>query len=171
MKSEAGSSRILPRMLSKAGPSLASTDGLLSHWCGYRPSSGPASGPSIVRVVALKGYLGYLHFEPAHANYRRYYELAAKYKLPVMFHTGDTYSPKAKLKFAHPLGVDEVAVDHPDTRFLICHIGNPWVTDAAEVIYKNMNVWADLSGLVVGDESAFTSEEGRDRIAHRFGGD
>ena len=117
------------------------------------------------RVVALKGYLGYLHFEPAHANYRRYYELAAKHKLPVMFHTGDTYSPMAKLKFAHPLGVDEVAVDHPRTRFLICHIGNPWVTDAAEVIYKNMNVWADLSGLVVGDDTAFTSEEGRDRIA------
>ena len=64
-------------------------------------------------VVALKGYLGYLHFEPAHPNYRRYYELAAKYDVPVMFHTGDTYSPRAKLKYAHPLGVDEVAVDHP----------------------------------------------------------
>ena len=49
-------------------------------------------------VVALKGYLGYLHFEPAHPNYRRYYELAAKYRVPVMFHTGDTYSPQAKLR-------------------------------------------------------------------------
>src|SRR5215831_17276297 len=50
-------------------------------------------------VVALKGYLGYLHYEPAHPNYRRYYELAAKYQVPVMFHTGDTYSPRAKLKY------------------------------------------------------------------------
>ncbi len=63
------------------------------------------------RVAALKCYLGYLHFEPAHPNYRRYYELAAKFKLPVYFHTGDTYSAMAKLKYAHPLGVDEVAVD------------------------------------------------------------
>ena len=31
------------------------------------------------RVVALKGYLGYLHFEPGHANYRLYYEMAAKH--------------------------------------------------------------------------------------------
>ena len=116
-------------------------------------------------VVALKGYLGYLHFEPAHANYRRYYELAAKYRVPVMFHTGDTYSPQAKLKFAHPLGVDEVAVDHPDCRFVMCHLGNPWTTDAAEVIYKNMNVWADLSGLMVGDDGAFASEEGRETAA------
>jgi predicted TIM-barrel fold metal-dependent hydrolase len=116
-------------------------------------------------VVALKGYLGYLHFEPAHPNYRRYYELAAKYRLPVMLHTGDTYSPQAKLKYAHPLGVDEVAVDHPDCRFLMCHVGNPWTTDAAEVIYKNVNVWTDLSGLMVGDDGAFASEEGRDAAA------
>jgi predicted TIM-barrel fold metal-dependent hydrolase len=110
------------------------------------------------RVVALKGYLGYLHFEPAHSNYRRYYELAAKYRIPVMFHCGDTYSPMAKLRFAHPLGVDDVAVDHPEVRFVICHVGNPWFTDAAEVIYKNVNVWADLSGLIVGDDSAFAGE-------------
>jgi predicted TIM-barrel fold metal-dependent hydrolase len=116
-------------------------------------------------VVALKGYLGYLHFEPAHPNYRPYYELAARYNIPVMFHTGDTYSPHAKLKYAHPLGVDEVAVDHQDTRFVICHIGNPWTLEAAEVVYKNMNVWGDLSGLVLGGDEAFTTEEGRDSIA------
>jgi len=117
------------------------------------------------KVVALKCYLGYLHFEPAHPNYRRYYELAARYNLPVMFHTGDTYSPRAKLKYAHPLGVDEVAVDHPDARFVMCHIGNPWTTDCAEVVYKNMNVWADLSGLIVGDDADFASEEGRETMA------
>lgn len=116
-------------------------------------------------VVALKGYLGYLHFDPSHANYCRYYELAARYKIPVMFHTGDTYSPRAKLKYAHPLGIDDVAVDHPDTRFVICHIGNPWLTDAAEVIYKNMNVWGDLSGLMLGTDDAFTSEEGLEDAA------
>jgi predicted TIM-barrel fold metal-dependent hydrolase len=116
-------------------------------------------------VVALKGYLGYLHYEPAHPNYRRYYELAARHKIPVMFHTGDTYSPRAKLKFAHPLGVDEVAVDHPDCRFVLCHVGNPWTTDAAEVVYKNVNVWADLSGLLVGTDEVFASEEGREAAA------
>lgn len=117
------------------------------------------------RVAALKCYLGYLHYEPAHPNYRRYYELAAQYQIPVFFHTGDTYSAMAKLKYAHPLGVDEVAVDHPDTRFVICHLGNPWLTDAAEVVYKNLNVWADLSGLIVGDETVLVSEEDREMLA------
>ncbi|MBY0512612.1 MAG: amidohydrolase [Gemmataceae bacterium] len=117
------------------------------------------------RVVALKGYLGYLHYEPAHPSYRPYYELAARHHLPVMFHTGDTYSPMAKLRFAHPLGVDDVAVDHPTVKFVLCHCGNPWFTDAAEVVYKNMNVWADLSGLLVGDEADFDGEEAADAQA------
>lgn len=116
------------------------------------------------RVVALKGYLGYLHFEPAHANYHRYYELATKHRLPVIFHTGDTYSPKAKLKYSHPLGVDEVAVDHPQCRFVIAHLGNPWMLDAAELLYKNDNVWADLSGLVVGDRKLFRDDDWDDAL-------
>ena len=39
------------------------------------------------------------------------------------------------------------------------------MTDAAEVVYKNLNVWADLSGLVVGDGSEFASEEHRASIS------
>jgi uncharacterized protein len=117
------------------------------------------------RVAALKGYLGYLHYEPAHATYRIYYELAAKYRLPVVFHTGDTFSMYAKLKYAHPLGVDEVAVDHPETRFVLAHLGNPWMLDAAEVVYKNVNVWADLSGLFVGTAEDLAAEEQADNLA------
>lgn len=114
------------------------------------------------RVVALKGYLGYVHHFPNDPGYLPYYELAARYKLPVFFHTGDTYSPYAKLKFAHPLSVDEVAVDFPTVKFVLCHVGNPWTVDAAEVVYKNMNVWTDLSGLLVGEETDFTDESRAD---------
>src|SRR5262245_25529108 len=63
------------------------------------------------QVKALKGYLGYLHYGPDHPHYLPYYELAARHDVPFIFHTGDTYSPRAKLRFAHPLLVDDVAVD------------------------------------------------------------
>jgi predicted TIM-barrel fold metal-dependent hydrolase len=106
------------------------------------------------KLVALKAYLGYLHFGPEHPNYVPYYKLAARHGLPVIFHTGDTWSTKAKVKYAHPLRVDEVAVDHPDVKFVMAHLGNPWLIDAAEVVFKNDNVWADLSGLFVGDTNA-----------------
>jgi predicted TIM-barrel fold metal-dependent hydrolase len=108
-------------------------------------------------VKGFKAYLGYLHYGPDHPGYGPYYELAARYKLPFILHTGDTYSYRAKLKYAHPLLVDEVAVDHPGVRFVMAHMGNPWLPDTAEVLYKNnkperANVWTDLSGFVVGTD-------------------
>ena len=33
------------------------------------------------------------------------------------------------------------------------------------MIYKNVNVWADLSGLVIGEDSAFTAEERLDGLS------
>src|SRR5262249_19009879 len=123
--------------------------------------AGLATGPGRV----LKGYLGYLHFAPDHAGYRPYYERAARHGVPFIFHTGDTYSPRAKLRYAQPLLVDDVAVEHPDVRFVLAHLGNPWLTDAADVVYKNVNVWAELSGLFVGDETAFTAPERRDALS------
>jgi predicted TIM-barrel fold metal-dependent hydrolase len=116
------------------------------------------------QVRALKGYLGYLHFGPGDPAYLPYYELAARFGVPFVFHTGDTYSPRAKLRFAHPLLVDEVAVDHPEVRFVLAHCGNPWLTEAAEVVYKNVNVWADLSGLAVGPAAAFLAHEHQDAL-------
>jgi predicted TIM-barrel fold metal-dependent hydrolase len=117
------------------------------------------------RVRAFKAYLGYLPFGPDHAGYRPYYELAERYGVPFVFHTGDTYSAVARLRFAQPLGVDDVAVDHPGVKFVLAHLGNPWLTDAAEVVYKNVNVWADLSGLAVGDAASFAAQE-RQEVLH-----
>jgi len=109
------------------------------------------------KIQGFKIYLGYYHFYPYDNVYKPFYELAEKYNLIVMFHTGDNYSSKAKVKYAHPLNVDEVAVDYPKARFIIAHLGEPWVYDAAEVVYKNSNVYADVSGLVTGDLKKITN--------------
>jgi predicted TIM-barrel fold metal-dependent hydrolase len=123
------------------------------------------------KVKALKVYLGYLHYEPNCPAYRRYYKLAAKHKVPVIFHCGDTYSDTAKVKYAHPLKIDEVAVDFPETKFVLAHFGNPWIMDAAQLVYKNKNVFADLSAILIGDAEEFATmkEEGvLDRAAKRI---
>jgi predicted TIM-barrel fold metal-dependent hydrolase len=104
-------------------------------------------------VRGLKIYPGYEPFYPHDRKFDPVYEFAAKHKIPVMIHSGDTYSRTGKVKFSHPLQVDEVAVDHPDVNFVICHIGNPWIRDCMEVVYKNKNVYADISGLVLGNFS------------------
>jgi predicted TIM-barrel fold metal-dependent hydrolase len=117
------------------------------------------------RVKALKGYLGYLHLGPEHPGYVPYYQLAERYQVPFIFHTGDTFSSSAKLKYARPLLIDDVAVDFPNVRFVLAHLGNPWTDEAAEVIYKNINVWADLSGLVIGGDEVFAEEERLDGLS------
>lgn len=102
-------------------------------------------------IVGLKIYLGYYPFYAYDQVYDPVYELAAKYQVPVVFHTGDTYSERGLLKYSHPLTLDEVAVKHRDVTFMMAHFGDPWVLDGAEVVYKNRNMFADLSGLMVGD--------------------
>lgn len=102
-------------------------------------------------VKGLKLYPGYEPFYPHDPRLKVVYDLAEEFDVPVMIHTGDTYTPKGKVKYAHPLEVDEVAVDHPKVRFVICHLGNPWLVDCMEVVYKNANVYADFSGLILGE--------------------
>ena len=103
------------------------------------------------KVRGLKLYPGYEPFYPHDARCQVIYDLAMEYDVPVMIHTGDTFNPKGKVRFAHPLHVDDVAVDNPSLKLVICHVGNPWIRDCMEVVYKNKNVMADISGLVLGD--------------------
>jgi len=102
-------------------------------------------------VKGLKLYPGYEPFYPHDKRCQVLYDLAMEHDVPVMIHTGDTYTPKGKVRFAHPLHVDDVAVDYPKLKLVICHLGNPWIRDCMEVVYKNANVFADVSGLVLGD--------------------
>lgn len=102
-------------------------------------------------VKGLKLYPGYEPFYPHDPRLKVVYDLAEEFDVPVMIHTGDTYTPKGKVKYAHPLEVDEVAVDHRNVKLVICHLGNPWLVDCMEVVYKNANVYADFSGLILGE--------------------
>jgi len=111
------------------------------------------------RFKCIKIYLGYVHQWASDKNYEPAYKLAEKYHVPVVYHTGDTYSIKGKIKYADPLTIDEVAVDHPNVTFVIAHCGNPWIESAAEVAYKNPNVYLDGSAFLIGDLSKLPKEE------------
>ena len=100
--------------------------------------------------LGIKMYPGYNPVYPNDALHQGFFKLAAHYDVPVVFHTGDTANPLAHVRYAHPLGVDDAAVAHPDVRFIMAHYGNPWIVDATEVAKKNPNVFVDLSGLAQG---------------------
>ena len=103
------------------------------------------------RIRGLKLYPGYQWFELNAPALHPVYALAAEFGVPVMIHTGDTYTHTARIRYTHPLVVDDIAVDFRGTTFVICHLGNPWMTDAMQVIYKNENVLGDICGLTLGE--------------------
>jgi len=104
-------------------------------------------------ISAVKFYTGYDHYMPNGEQVRYALDELNKVKCPVIFHMGDCLNSvhRAKLKYAHPLHIDDIAVDYPDINFIIAHMGYPWVRDTAEVCYKNKNVFTDISGFVYGE--------------------
>jgi uncharacterized protein len=120
----------------------------------------------------IKLYLGYIWRyadDPAHEPV---FALAERYDVPVVLHTGDTSEVGAKLRYADPLTVDTVAVDHPNVTFVVAHLGNPWIASAAEVAYKNPNVYLDGSALFAGSLAGRRRELRKyavDPIAWAFG--
>ena len=106
--------------------------------------------------VGFKMYPGYNYVYVHDPIHREIYDLAREFDVPVCIHTGETASSTGVLKYAHPLTIDEAAVRYPDVRFVMCHMGNPWIMDACEVAAKNPNVYMDMSGL---GEGYFTKED------------
>ncbi|HJS81553.1 MAG TPA: amidohydrolase family protein, partial [Nitrososphaera sp.] len=53
-------------------------------------------------VKGMKLYCGYEHYYPYDKRYQRVYDLCIEFGVPVMIHTGDTFSSAGKLKYSHP---------------------------------------------------------------------
>jgi len=100
---------------------------------------------SIERFKAIKIYTGYIHKYPYDKSYEKIFEFCTDAKVPIIFHTGDTFLHSGKLRYSLPINFDGFAVDHPDLKIVLAHMGNPFIEDAAAVIYKNENVYGDLS--------------------------
>ena len=76
------------------------------------------------------------------------YRLAGEAGRPVLIHTGTSVFPGARNVYADPLACDDVAVDFPGTRLVLCHAGRPlWYETAFFLVRRHENVWIDLSGI------------------------
>jgi uncharacterized protein len=101
-----------------------------------------------VSDLGLKGIkLGpnYQGFDPLGRQARLVYETAQRLGLPIVFHQGTSPMRTAPLRYAHPLVMDEVALDYPELRIVMAHIGHPWHADTIPVIRKHPHVYADVS--------------------------
>lgn len=95
------------------------------------------------------------------------YEKAQELNIPIVFHVGTTpFGSLCRLSQASPLLLDDVAVQFPDLRILLTHLGTLWHNEAFMVVEKNPNVFIDTAAYVNEIKEVLT-----DDIITRIGAD
>jgi predicted TIM-barrel fold metal-dependent hydrolase len=104
----------------------------------------------------VKGFKLHPPLQQFHANDKMaypFYEVIQEARLPVIFHTGHsgigTGMPGGggvRLKYGHPMDIDDVAVDFPDMPIIMAHPSFPWQDEAISVCLHKRQVYIDLSG-------------------------
>ena len=123
------------------------------------PTRGPEAVREAKRLVAAGGIRGLkLHpplqeFFPNDRLAYPLYEVFAEARLPVLFHTGHSGIGSGlpggggiRLKYGHPMPIDDVAVDFPDMPIILAHPSFPWQDEAISVCLHKPQVYIDLSG-------------------------
>jgi predicted TIM-barrel fold metal-dependent hydrolase len=75
------------------------------------------------------------------------YEFCQARNLPVLIHQGTTFPSKAPLKFALPILLEDVAMQFPQLKMVIAHLGHPWIAETTVLIRKQANFFSDISAL------------------------
>jgi len=104
-------------------------------------------------------------FHPADSQAMTVYAEAVQLGLPMIFHTGVHISTAAKLEYAQPILLDEVARELPELKLIIAHMGFPWVSETALLLGKHKNVFAEISWLLNEPWQAYQAL----LTAHQFG--
>jgi predicted TIM-barrel fold metal-dependent hydrolase len=89
----------------------------------------------------------YQGVHPGDARCREIYRYCQQRGLPVLFHVGTSFVGGTPLDYSRPVHFDAVAVDFPELRMVLAHLGHPWEGETIAVIRRHPHVFADLSAL------------------------
>ena len=89
----------------------------------------------------------YAGIDPRDPRCEPVYSYCQERGLPIMSHCGTTYNSKAPLGFSRPWLWDEVAIQFPDLKMVLAHVGHPFCEECLVVIRKHPNLYADISAL------------------------
>lgn len=118
--------------------------------CSVDPTD-PGAMDELTRCVedldmkAIKLSPHYQHFAPMDPRACAIYTKAEKLGMPIAFHQATSPSRTARLDWAHPMALDEVAIAYPDLKIIVAHFGHPWEPDTIVLIRKHPNVYTDIS--------------------------
>jgi predicted TIM-barrel fold metal-dependent hydrolase len=122
----------------------------------HRGAEGVREARRLIRDFGVKGFKFHPSVQGFYPDDRMaypLYEAIAEAKLPALFHSGQTGVGAGtrggggiRLKYSHPMLLDDVAVDFPDMPIVIAHPSFPWQEEALSVATHKPQVYIDLSG-------------------------
>ncbi len=89
----------------------------------------------------------YQHFDPQDRRHWPLFQKCVQHNLPIMWHQGTTFPSRARLNWALPLQLEDIAMEFPELRMIIAHLGHPWEEDMVVLIRKCPNVYTDISAV------------------------
>ena len=116
----------------------------------------PARGDCLLELERCHRDLGatgvklaplYQGVHPCDPRCTEIYRYCERHGLPVLFHAGTSFVGGTPLDFSRPAHFDAVAVEFPELRMVLAHLGHPWEGETIAVIRRHPNVFADLSAL------------------------
>lgn len=93
--------------------------------------------------------LNYQNADPLGDAAGSIFRYAERHRLPLLLHQGTSPVRFADVDYAHPRHTDRIAMEFPDLRIIMAHIGHPFYPDCLMVARKHPHVWVDVSGAVL----------------------
>jgi len=122
-------------------------------FCTINPSLTRRPAEEFLKYIRLgakgiKLYPSYNHFYPNDPALYPVYALAQDHRLPVLVHTGSSVFRGAKMKYADPIHLDDVAADFPDLVLVMAHGGRGFWYDKAFFLSRiHPHLFLEISGL------------------------
>ena len=125
-------------------------------WCCCVDPIQAGAADEVEKCVKEWGAIGVGELNPmqwqAYANDPRaypVYEVCQSLDVPIVLHVGGTshMDTRVRMKYGDILAVDDIAIDFPHLRIVICHLGYPKYEEASFLVQKHENVFADISYL------------------------
>ena len=103
-----------------------------------------------LKLSGLKLNLSHLHIFPGDERLKPLMELCVKYSKPVTFHCGYSWEPDSPAKYSRPIDFEDIAVEYPELRMCLAHLGFPWIFETLLMVNKYPNIYTDTATVFMG---------------------
>ncbi|MFC1982595.1 amidohydrolase family protein [Chloroflexota bacterium] len=123
-------------------------------WCCCVIPIKPGAADEVEKCIKEWGAIGVGELGPSYGSYytndrKAYpvYELCQSLDVPIIIHAGPSQPRRLRMKYSDIIAIDDVAIDFPNLKIVICHMGYYKYEDACFLMQKHDNVFADISWL------------------------